>query len=182
MKTIIKTIFSTFVILLVLGCGKTIAQTNILVVIDQDYTKKNEVLSQLPSDAAVLQLKSTSNPWRDIREKLTSDNDLKQIHLFAESGFNSLLMGGIEYNADKVQSEFELSMLEGIYTGTHYQLLLYTCNLPSNPEGLELIKELGNRTYFNIAASTNCMEESDHDLNFDYTTLDQPIAGSIFKN
>jgi hypothetical protein len=72
MKTIIKTILSTFVILLVMGCGKAIAQTNILVVIDQDYTKKNEVLSQLPSDAAVLQLKSTSNPWRDIREKLTN--------------------------------------------------------------------------------------------------------------
>ncbi|MEZ4970481.1 MAG: DUF4347 domain-containing protein [Flavobacteriaceae bacterium] len=181
MKTTIKTILSTFIILMVLGCGKAIAQTDILVVIDQDYAKRNEVLSQLPSGAAVINLKSNSNPWKDIREKLTSDKDLKQIHLFVESGFNSLLMAGIEYNAEKVQSEFELSMLEGIYTGIHYQLYLYTCNLPSNPEGLELIKELGNKTYFNIAASTNCQEGADHDFNFDYTTLDQPIAGSIFK-
>jgi hypothetical protein len=182
MKLKINQIVPILLLLFALGNEIAFAQTKSLVVIDQAFVQKEDVLLKIPSGTTVLHLKTTSNPWKDIREKLSSDTDIKQIHLFAESGYDSLLLGGIEYNRDNVQTEFELAMLEGIYTGTHYQLMLYTCNLSSNPEGLELIKELGNKTYFNIAASTNCTEQLYHNINFDYTTLDQPIAGSIFKN
>ncbi|MEH6679088.1 MAG: DUF4347 domain-containing protein [Sediminicola sp.] len=182
MKVKIHHIVPLFLLLFLLGNGMAFSQANNLVVIDQAFAQKEEVLSKLPYGTLVLYLKTTSNPWKDIREKMTLNPDLKNIHLFAESGHNSLLMGGIEYNTDTVASEFELAMLEGLYKGIHYQLLLYSCNLPSSPEGLDLIKELGNRTYFNIAAATGCTGVFDENFDFNFTTLDQPTVGPIFTN
>lgn len=167
---------------IIFHCGGMIsAQSSNLIVIDKDFAQKSKLLTSLPPNATILNLDGVSNPWKMIREKLKSDSKLKNIHLFVESGYKSLLMGGIEYTDAAVDAEDELPMLEGLYFGTHYQLLLYTCNLPSNPEGLELIKKIGEKSYFNVAASTDCTDIFNQ-MVFDFTSLNQPTVSPIITN
>lgn len=169
-------------LLLILQSGSmAIAQSADLVVIDKNFTQNSKLLAQLPPNTAILNLDTSKNPWMMIREKLESNPDLKNIHLFAESLDNAILVGGIEYTTAKIEGESELSMLEGLYNGTHYQLLLYTCNLSSNPEGLDLIKKIGERAYFNVAVSTNCTDIFNA-INFDFTSLNQPSVAPILTN
>jgi|SRR5690606_32345832 len=169
------------VILFLLVCGNNLtAQSNNLVVIDKDYEQKEKLLTKLPENVSVLNLDGTSNPWKTIRETLEQNKNIENIHLFAESASNSITMGGIVYTNDMVETEFELSMLEGLYESKNYQLLLYTCNLPSSDSGLDLISKIGNMAYFNVAASTKCTDVFDQ-LTFDYTSLNQPTVAPIFK-
>lgn len=172
------------IVLLFFINGSTLlfAQSFDLIVIDKDYAQKEKLLAKLPSNVSILNLNGSGNPWKIIRETLQQDPNLKNIHLFAEFGFKSLLIGGIEYNEASLDTDFEIAMLEGLYTGTHYQLLLYTCNLASNSEGLDFMRKLGNGTYFNVAASTNCNDIFSSNLSFDFTTFEKLTVSSIFNN
>ncbi|MFI1773141.1 DUF4347 domain-containing protein [Thalassobellus citreus] len=180
MKSKFHQIKFLIILLLINSGGYLFAQSQDLVVIDQSYAQKEKLLSKLPSNIAILNINDSSNPWKTIREKLESDSNLKNIHLFAESSYKSILMGGIEYTNVSLDNEFELSMLEGLYSGNNYQLLLYTCNLASNSEGLNLIKKLGNKAYFNVGASTNCIDIFNSSLTFDFTSLGTPTVNPIF--
>lgn len=173
--------FFMLLLLIIQSGALAIAQSADLVVIDKDYSQNSKLLSKLPPNTAILRLDTSKNPWMMIREKLESNPDFKNIHLFAESGDNSIVMGGIEYTTAKIDGESELSMLEGLYKGTNYQLLIYTCNLPSTPDGLELVKKIGERAYFNVAVSTNCTDVF-NTINFDFTSLNQPLVAPILTN
>lgn len=169
------------VILLFLVCGNDLmAQTQDLIVIDKDYKQKEKLLTLLPASVSIIHLDGRSNPWKVIRETLEQNKSIKNIHLFAESASNSITMGGIKYTEESIQAEGELSMLEGLYFGIHYQFLIYTCNLPATPEGLELIKKIGEVTYFNIAVSTTCKDVFNQ-LTFDFTSLNQPTVAPIIN-
>lgn len=164
---------------IILFAGSLSAQSPDLVVIDYNYAQKEDLEQKIPSNIAILNLSTGENPWLVIRKKLEKNPNLKNIHLFAESGYKSLLLGGIEYTKTLIEAENELSMLEGLYSGDNYQLLLYCCNLPSNEEGLNIIKTIGQRTYFNVAASTKCTTIFDNSFTFDFTTLNMPTANPI---
>lgn len=157
------------------------AQSENLVVIDKDYAQKEKLQTKLPPNVSILHLDGSSNPWKMIRETLEKNRNLKSIHLFAESSYNAILLGGIEYTDTVIDREFELPMLEGLYLGSHYQLLLYTCNLPSNANGIQLIKKIGDKAYFNIAAMTTCSDVFNTPLKFDYSSLNQPVVAPIFN-
>lgn len=150
-----------------------------LVVIDSDFADKQQVINSLTSNEVVLQLTNSNNPWSDIRNELASNSTIKTIHLFVNASYNSLQMGGITYNLDSVNSEFELGMLEGLYQGEHIQLLIYNCNLGSNTDGLALIKAIGEKAYFNIGACTSCTSIFDAAFNFDYWSLSTSTTNSI---
>jgi len=158
----------------------TVAQD--LVVIDSDYANKQQVLTSIPQNTPVLEIDNGTNPWKSIREKLTTSKTIGTIHLFVEANYNSLLIGGITYDIQAAQNEFELSMLEGLYQGTNLQLLIYNCNLASNDAGKRLLQEIGNRAYLNIAACTDCTSVFEPDFHFDFQTLDQPIDQPILQN
>lgn len=169
------------IILIIITSGNYLsAQSKNLVVIDQNFANKEKLLSRLSKDAIILNLNESSNPWKMIREKLQSDTNLKNIHLFTESTSTSLTMGGITYTHAMVEKELELPMLEGLYDGTNLQLLLYTCNLPSTKTGLDLITKIGNMAYLNIAAPTQCSDIFSQ-LSFDFTTLNQPTVAPILN-
>lgn len=157
-------------------------QQNQIVVIDGAYSKSTEVTAQLPAGVPVLRLSSSSNPWEAIRNELTKNPEIKIVHLFAEATYNELSMGGTVYTRDNLVHEWELAMLEGLYNGVNHQLLLYNCNLASNQEGIEFLRDLGSSIYFNIAAPKQCISILDNTLQFDFTTMDQPISSSIFSN
>ena len=157
------------------------AQSNSIVVVDAGYFQKQEVIESLPEGFATVELNQTANPWKLVRQYLEQNQSAKVIHLFANTSFNSIQLGGITYDAKEIEKEFELSMLEGLYQGTNIQLLIYDCNLGSNAEGLSLIKKIGDQSYFNVAVPTNCNSIFDSNLEFDHTTINQPISSSIFK-
>ncbi|WP_420322261.1 DUF4347 domain-containing protein [Flagellimonas sp.] len=160
-----------------------LGQSSDLVVIDGDFAQSASVTSKISNGSIpILVLNSSENPWKIIRQRLISDPNITTIHLFAEASFNSLKLGNIEYDMGKVDAEPELSMLEGVYSGTNLQLLIYNCNLASNQEGRELLKKIGDKAYFNIAAPTACNSIFDQQPNFDYTTLNQPVSQSILQN
>lgn len=158
------------------------AQQDNLIVIDAEYSNKTQVLNLAPQGAQILELNLIDNPWKAIREVLNEHSNLNKIHLFITANYNSIKMGGITYNLDAVNSEFELSMLEGLYTGTNIQLLVYDCNLGSNEEGLALINQIAQKTYFNVGVSTNCTSVFDSSFNFNYSSMDQSISNSILEN
>lgn len=160
----------------------TSAQQDQLVVIDGAFSKNAEITAQLPVGVPVLRLSTDKNPWEAIRNELTQHQDIKVVHLFAEATYNELSLGGIAYNKNTLAAEWELAMLEGLYTGENHQLLLYNCNLASNEEGMDFLKELGNAIYFNIAAPTQCVSLLNDTVHFDFTTLNQPISSSILSN
>ncbi|WP_149277762.1 DUF4347 domain-containing protein [Pareuzebyella sediminis] len=182
MKTLIYTKGITlFAFLFVLGIKGLKAQSNSIVVIDSRYSTKQEVLENLPVGVPLVELNNTENPWKKVRQYLEKNGTVSTIHLFANANYNSLEIGGIAYDSAKVDEELELSMLEGVYQGTNIQLLIYDCNLGSNTEGLALLKKIGDKAYFNIAVPTNCSSIFGADLEFDHTTMDQPISHSIFN-
>ncbi len=158
------------------------AQQNQLVVIDGAFSKNTEVTSKIPAGIPILRLSNNKNPWEAIRDELTNNRDIKVIHLFAEATYNELSMGGVVYTRENLANEWELAMLEGLYNGVNHQLLLYDCNLASNEEGMEFLRELGNSIYFNIAAPTQCVSILNDTVQFDFTTLNQPINSSILTN
>ena len=157
------------------------AQSNDIVVMDSDYSQKQQVLGNLPSGISVVEIYSTDNPWKTVREYLEQNPSTEAIHLFVNTNYNAFELGGISYDSTKIDQELELSMLEGLYQGTNIQLLFYDCNLGSNPEGLELMKKVSDRSYFNIGIPTNCSSIFSMDLEFDHTTMDQPINNPILK-
>ncbi|SNZ00805.1 DUF4347 domain-containing protein [Flagellimonas pacifica] len=157
------------------------AQSNDIVVIDSKYSQKPQVLNNLPSGTSVVEIYSTDNPWKTIRENLEQNPSIKAIHLFVNTNYNAFELGGILYDSTKIDQEFEFSMMEGLYQGTNIQLLVYDCNLGSNPEGLELMKKVSDRSYFNIGVPTNCSSIFSMDLEFDHTTMNQPVNKPILK-
>jgi len=157
------------------------AQGDEIIVIDSEYSQKASVLENLPKNAAVIEVKHSENPWKTLHQYLQGNTKVQTIHLFANTSYNALQLGGIVYDSEMVNQEFELSMLEGVYQGTNIQLLLYECNLGSNADGLALIKKISDKSYFNIATSTNCTSVFDSNFSFDHRTMNQPISSSIFK-
>lgn len=164
-----------------MSIGISWAQADEIVVIDSEYSQKANVLDNLPNSVAIIELQKAENPWKTVREYLEGHNSVQTIHLFANTSYNALELGGITYDLAMVNQEFELSMLEGVYQGTNLQLLVYDCNLGSNTDGLELIQKISDMSYFNIATSTNCTSVFDTDFSFDHTTMNQTISSSIFK-
>ncbi len=182
MKTVINLKFlMSFVLLTFLITGVSKAQTNDVVVMDSQYSNKQDVLNRLQSNTDVLEINRENNPWKTIREYLLENTSVQKIHLFANATYNTFELGGITYDTEKVDQEFEFSMLEGLYQGTNLELLVYDCNLGSNPEGLALLKQISDRSYFNIGIPTNCSSVLDGSLEFDHTTMNLPINSSIFK-
>lgn len=171
----------SFLFLFYLFSSSITAQSKSLVVLDFEFSQKTSVLNELPDNTAVLELNSGTNPWELIRKKLESNQDLKVIHLFANASYNSLRIGGVNYDIVKVAKEFELSMLEGLYQGIHLQLLVYNCNLASNEEGLNLLKVIGEKAYFNVGACTNCTSIFDSTFLFDFSTLNRTVDNSILQ-
>ncbi|MHA7831991.1 MAG: DUF4347 domain-containing protein [Flagellimonas sp.] len=182
MKTVInlKTLIS-FLLLTLMAIGVSTAQTNALVVMDSQYAQKQDVLSRLPSNSNILEIDGADNPWKTIREYIQENSSMRTIHLFVNATYNAFQLGGITYNAQQVEQEFEFSMLEGLYQGTNFQLLVYNCNLGSNPEGLALLKQISERSYFNIGVPTNCSSILEGSLDFDHTTMNQTINSSILN-
>lgn len=182
MKTVtnLKSVMSfLFLTLLIIGVSK--AQTSEMVVMDSQYAQKQDVLNRLPSNSDFLEINGEDNPWKTIREYVQQNSSIQTIHLFVNATYNAFELGGITYGAQQVEKEFEFSMLEGLYQGTNFQLLVYDCNLGSNPEGLALIKQISERSYFNIGVPTNCSSILEGSLDFDHTTMNQPINSSILK-
>lgn len=173
--------FTIFLFLLITLSTVAVAQSNDLVAIDSNYSQKQQVLDNLPTGTAVVEIDTTGNPWQRIREYLEQHRSISAIHLFANTSYNAIELGSIAFDSAAVDQEFELSMLEGLYQGTHIQLLIYDCNLGSNVEGIALLKKISDRSYFNIAVPTNCSSVLGTDLVFDHTTMDQPINNSIFQ-
>lgn len=157
------------------------AQSGDIVVIDTGYSQKQEVLESLPEGASIVELGQMANPWKLVRQYLEQNQSAQVIHLFANTSYNAIELGGTTYDSAAIEKELELSMLEGLYQGTNIQLLIYDCNLGSNTEGLALIKKISDRSYFNIAVPTNCSSVFSSTLEFDHTTMNQPINSSIFK-
>src|SRR5690606_26212524 len=158
----------------------TYAQSTSLVVIDSGYSQKEKVMPRV-SKSKILNLETGSNPWKAIRERMEADKSITTIHLFAEANYNTLLLGGISYDMDAVNDEFELSMMEGLYQGTHFQLLVYNCNLGSNEEGIELLTQISQQTYMNVGASTNCTSIFDPNFTFDFKTMDKVLPSPIIQ-
>ncbi|WP_228238326.1 DUF4347 domain-containing protein [Allomuricauda sp. M10] len=172
---------SFFLMLIILFVTRTMAQSNELVVIDSNYSQKQQVLDRLASGIPVFEVDASKNPWESIREYLERNREVLTLHLFANSGHGSLELSNISYDSAKVDEEFELSMLEGLYQGTNIQLLIYDCTLGSDIEGLSLIQKISEKSYFNIAVPTNCSSVFSTDVDFDHTTMNQPVNNSIFK-
>lgn len=168
-------------VLLLFACFGLQAQSTNLVVIDSQFPDKQRVISSLSSSELVLELTSSNNPWEQIRKSLESNTSVKTIHLFANASYNALQMGGLTYDLSSVSAEFELSMLEGLYQGEHLQLLVYNCNLGSNPDGLALIKAIGEKAYFNVGACTTCTSIFDNLFQFDYWSINQTVSNSILQ-
>lgn len=182
MKDLInKKVLQSFFYLFLFTMTATMAQSNSIVIMDAKYSQKQQVLDNLPSHTEVLEIDGNGNPWKSIREYLENNSSIIAVHLFANASYNAFELGNITYDSDAVDQEFELSMLEGLYQGDHIQLIVYDCNLGSNPEGLALIKEISNKSYLNIAVSTNCSSVLGQNLKFDYTTMNQPTQNSIFQ-
>lgn len=158
------------------------AQSKSLVVIDSEYSNKDQVLNSIPTETVLLLLDAHSNPWKTIRESLESNSEIKTIHLFVEANYNSLTMGGITYDSSSINNEFELSMLEGLYQGANFQLLIYNCNLGSNPQGIALLNGISQKAYLNIGVSTNCTSIFDEGFNFNFSTLNQLTDNPITTN
>ncbi|MER3373327.1 MAG: DUF4347 domain-containing protein [Allomuricauda sp.] len=157
------------------------AQSDDVVIIDSEYSQRQEVLDNLPVGTTVIEIKGISNPWKSIREYLEQNRSKLVVHLFANTNYNAVKLGGKTYDMNAVDQEFEFSMLEGLYQGSYLQLLVYDCNLGSNPDGLALLKEISEMSYFNIAVPTNCNSIFGTDLKFDHTTMNQPTHNSIFQ-
>ena len=157
------------------------AQSDDVVVIDAKYAQKQQVVDNLPLGITTIEIEGTDNPWKSIREYLEQNQSTKAVHLFVNTSYNAIELGGKTYDSNAVEQEFELSMLEGLYQGSHLQLLVYDCNLGSNPDGLALLKKISDRAYFNIAVPTNCSSIFGNDLEFDHATMNQPIHNSIFQ-
>lgn len=157
------------------------AQSTNLVVVDSEYSDKEKVISQI-STSKILNLEIGSNPWKAIRETIAANRDITTVHLFVEASYNAIRMGGISYDKKALNDEFELSMLEGLYQGTHLQLLVYNCNLGANGEGIELLSLIGQRTYMNVGASTNCTSIFDSDFVFDFKTREENLTTPIIHN
>lgn len=157
-----------------------VAQSNSLVVMDKQYAEADKVAEQLPN-TQILYLDANTNPWKQIRMALEADRSIVSIHLFVKATYNGLLMGEQSYTLESLDNEFELGMLEGLYQGTHIQLLVYNCNIGNNQDGQELLRQIGQRAYFNVAVPTDCNSIFDSGFNFDYTTLDLPITESIIQ-
>ncbi|NDV44791.1 DUF4347 domain-containing protein [Flagellimonas sediminis] len=170
-----------FLMLIILFVTRSMAQSNELVVIDSNYSQKQQVLDHLASGIPVFEVNAPKNPWESIRQYLEQSRSTQVVHLFANANYNAMELGGKTYDADAVDQEFELSMLEGLFQGIHIQLLIYDCNLGSNPEGLALLKKISDKAYLNIAVPTNCSSIFGADLDFDHTTMNQPVNNSIFK-
>ncbi|WP_291870193.1 DUF4347 domain-containing protein [Maribacter sp.] len=173
--------FPLILTMLLLVCFGLQAQSKNLVVIDSQFPDKEQVISSLSSNEMVLELTGSSNPWSEIRKKLESNKSIKTIHLFANASYNALQIGGLTYDVNSVNDEFELSMLEGLYQGEHLQLLIYNCNLASNVDGLALIKAIGEKAYFNVGACTTCVSIFDNTFQFDYWSINQTVSNSILK-
>lgn len=173
--------FSFFVLFLTTIIAGLNAQTTDIVVIDAAFSQKQEVLENLPEEVTIVELNHAANPWKLVRQYLEQNPSAQVIHLFANTNFNAIELGGTVYDSTEIEKEFELSMLEGLYQGTNIQLLIYDCNLGSNAEGLALLKKISDRSYFNIAIPTSCSSVFDSNLEFDHTTMNQPINSSIFK-
>ena len=172
---------SFFLMLIILFVTRSMAQSNELVVIDSNYFQKQQVLEHLASGIPVVEVDASKNPWESIRQYLEQNRSAQVVHLFANASYNAMELGGKTYDANGVDQEFELSMLEGLYQGTNLQLLIYDCNLGSSPEGLALLRKISDKAYFNIAVPTNCSSIFGADLEFDHTTMNQPVNNSIFK-
>lgn len=157
------------------------SQTSDLVIIDSNYAQRQEVLNSINASVPVLDLNANNNPFEMIREYLEVHTTITTVHLFAEASYNSFQLGNKTYDSNSIATENELSMLEGLYRGENIQLLIYNCNLGSNEEGLQLLEQLGNRAYFNVAVPTNCTSVFGSDISFDHTTLDQPVKASILQ-
>lgn len=159
----------------------TYAQSTGLVVVDAEYSEKEKVISQV-STSKILGLEIGSNPWKAIRERIAVDSDITTVHLFAEASYNAIRMGGISYDREAIKGEFELSMLEGLYQGTHFQLLIYNCNLGSNGEGIGLLSQISEQSYMNVGASTRCTSVFSSDFVFDFKTREENLADPIIHN
>ncbi|WP_299434884.1 DUF4347 domain-containing protein [uncultured Maribacter sp.] len=181
MQTKYSTSKRTFIYVFFFLCLKFYAQSGSknLVVIDSDFSEKTQIISTLSTNQVLVELNNTTNAWKQIREFLQENSEIKTIHLFANASYNSLQMGGVAYDLNSVNAEFELSMLEGLYQGEHIQLLVYNCNLGSNTDGLALIKAIGEKAYFNVGACTSCTSIFDTAFNFDYWSLSASITNSI---
>ncbi|MDT7829500.1 DUF4347 domain-containing protein [Pricia sp. S334] len=169
------------IFIFLLTASFTYAQSKDLVVIDSEYAEKGKVLALLPG-SEVLELNSNSNPWEKIRVGLENNKNLNTVHLFVESSYNAILMGGTSYSIETLNNEFELSMMEGLYSGTNYQLLIYSCNLASNEEGIELLNYIGQRAYMNVASGADCSSVFDAGFAFNFQSLDSSLSPSIFQN
>lgn len=158
------------------------AQSTDLVIIDGNYSLKQDVINNLPNETAVIELSENQNPWKQIREYLIQNQSINAMHLFVNTNVNSLEMGGISYTSSVIDQEFELSMLEGLYTGTHFQLLIYNCTIGATQSGIDLLNKMSEKSYFNIAVPTNCTSVfNTSNLVFDYKTMELPINSSILQ-
>ncbi|MFD2101340.1 DUF4347 domain-containing protein [Flagellimonas iocasae] len=173
--------FSLFFFLFAFLIQGLFAQSEDVVIIDSEYAQKQQVMDNLPSGASIIEVPSTGNPWNSIRTYLEQNRTAQAIHLFANTSYNAIQLGGKTYDSNAVDQEFELSMMEGLYQGTHLQLLIYDCNLGSNPEGLSLLKKISDKAYMNIAVPTQCSSVFGADVDFDHTTMNQPIHNSILQ-
>ncbi|WP_335964877.1 DUF4347 domain-containing protein [Galbibacter sp. PAP.153] len=168
--TSIKSVFA-FLILLLTGAFNVVAQQNKLIVVDMEYPHLSQLEFTKTQNLEVLKLTTQENPWKNIREYLQMHPEITELHLFAKTTENSIQLGGNNYSAKKLDAEFEISLMETLYNfKNRHQLLIYSCNIAREETGRAILKKLGERTLFNIAAPTSCDDIFSETLEFDFQT------------
>lgn len=153
------------------------AQDADVVIVDENFSNKAGLLASLPVGTPVITTNSQVTLQQALESAITNPATKANIHLFCTSDDSSIVLGNQSYSAENISSSLNQNIFAAV---SEKCLLIYSCSLAKNQEGISLMETIADQTNMVVASCFSC-ESIDEELEFDFTTSPILISSSLFK-
>lgn len=154
------------------------AQSTELMVIDANYPNKDGLKASLPIDVKTIEVNASTDLWKALETEYAANQNIQNIHFFAETTNSSFTMGGKIYDAATLNNDEELRELKDL--PGNINLLVYSCSLANNANGRAMLSAFGNQSGLNVVSCGSCQSLNDEAFTFDFSNKGQPVVNHLF--
>lgn len=167
----------SFLLLFVLMATSGMAQTDEVVIVDSNFQNLGGIMASLQVGTPHIEATENGSFQHVLEQALVLNPNVKIIHLFAPTHSGSISIGNRNYTTEAVNESLDKAVFAAHGAIT---LLVYSCSLANNQNGVELLQSIASRTNFNVASYASCVS-LDNKLDFDFSTKPLKVSSTLFE-
>nr|WP_321413231.1 DUF4347 domain-containing protein [uncultured Allomuricauda sp.] len=154
------------------------AQSQEMAIVDVNYPNSSGLKASLPVSLGLIEVDSEKNLSRSIKQALVQNPEVTSIHLFLPTGNASMDIGGTTYGSNEIIEQFHAE--EFMSNNPNVTLLIYSCSLAKNAQGISLMEDISSVTGFNVASCSSC-NDLNEEFTFDYSVRPLTSTSNLFE-